>query len=88
MIDNEQNFTRYAILGELEKNFVAYEKDLFLHMGTRYIDQRAKSPINNQIIYPNKTKPDNYSLQHKQSSPKKKKLLRIYTKITSIPTGQ
>ncbi|MBM3237040.1 hypothetical protein FJZ31_12180 [Candidatus Poribacteria bacterium] len=48
MIDNEQNFTRYAILGELEKNFVAYEKDLFLHMGTRYIDQRAKSPINNQ----------------------------------------
>ncbi|HIE29436.1 TPA: hypothetical protein EYP66_19380 [Candidatus Poribacteria bacterium] len=48
MMDNEQNFTRYAILGELEKNFVAYEKDLFLHMGTRYIDQRAKSPINNQ----------------------------------------
>jgi hypothetical protein len=48
MIDNEENFTRYAILGELEKNFVAYEKDLFLHMGTRYIDQRAKSPVNNQ----------------------------------------
>ena len=48
MIDNEQNFTRYAILGELEKNFVAYEKDLFLHIGTRYIDQRAKSSINNQ----------------------------------------
>lgn len=48
MKEDKLDFTRYAVLGELEKNFVAYEKDLFLHIGTRYIDQRAENPINDQ----------------------------------------
>lgn len=48
MIDNERDFVRQAVLGELEKNFVAYEKDLFLHIGVRYIDQRAVGKINDQ----------------------------------------
>jgi len=43
-----RDFVRQAVLGELEKNFVAYEKDLFLHIGARYIDQRAIGKINDQ----------------------------------------
>lgn len=48
MKDNMNDFVRQAVLGELEKNFIAYEKDLFLHIGVKYIDQRAKGTINDQ----------------------------------------
>ena len=48
MLDDERDFIRQAVLGELEKNFVAYEKDLFLHIGARYIDQRARGTANDQ----------------------------------------
>jgi len=48
MIEDERDFVRQAVLGELEKNFVAYEKDLFLHIGVRYIDQRAVGKINDE----------------------------------------
>lgn len=48
MKDDKRDFVRQALLGELEKNFVAYEKDLFLHMGVRYIDQRAIGKLNDQ----------------------------------------
>lgn len=46
--DNSADFVRQALLGELEKNFTAYEKELFLHIGARYIDQRAKGIANDQ----------------------------------------
>ena len=48
MRDDVGDFTRQALLGELEKNFVAYEKDLFLHIGVKYINQKAKGEINDQ----------------------------------------
>jgi hypothetical protein len=48
MKHDEGDFTRQAVLGELEKNFVAYEKDLFLHIGVKYINQKAKGVINDQ----------------------------------------
>ena len=50
MIDEtgEKDFVRQAILAELEKNFIAYEKDMFLHIGLRYIEQRAKGRLNDQ----------------------------------------
>ncbi|MFC1714476.1 hypothetical protein ACFL6S_12480 [Candidatus Poribacteria bacterium] len=48
MKDEEGDFTRQALLGELEKNFVAYEKDLFLHIGVKYINQKAKGIVNDQ----------------------------------------
>ncbi len=48
MKDDMGDFTRQALLGELEKNFVAYEKDLFLHIGVKYINQKAKGVVNDQ----------------------------------------
>jgi hypothetical protein len=48
MKDDMGDFTRHAVLGELEKKFVAYEKDLFLHIGVKYINQKAKGDINDQ----------------------------------------
>lgn len=48
MKDEMGDYIRQAILGELEKNFIAYNKDLFLHIGVRFIDQRAKGEINDQ----------------------------------------
>ena len=42
------DYIRQAVLGELEKNFIAYSKDLFLHIGVRYIDQRARGNVNDQ----------------------------------------
>ena len=48
MKDDMGDFTRQALLGELEKNFVAYEKDLFLHIGMKYINQKAKGVVNDQ----------------------------------------
>lgn len=44
----EKDFVRQAILAELEKHFIAYEKDMFLHIGLKYIDQRAKGKLNDQ----------------------------------------
>ena len=32
----------------MEKSFVAYEKRMFLHIGARYIDQRAIGDVNDQ----------------------------------------
>lgn len=48
MKDETRNYVRQALLGELEKSFVAYEKDLFLHIGLKYINQKAKGEINDQ----------------------------------------
>ncbi len=48
MKDDAGDFTRQALLGELEKNFVAYDKDLFLHIGVKYVNQKAKGDINDQ----------------------------------------
>lgn len=48
MKDDMGDYVRQALLGELEKSFIAYEKDLFLHIGLRYIDQRAKGTVNDQ----------------------------------------
>ena len=48
MRDNDNDFVRQALLAEMEKSFVAYEKRLFLHVGARYIDQRAIGDVNDQ----------------------------------------
>ena len=48
MLENENDFFRQALLAEMEKSFVAYEKALFLHIGARYIDQRATGNVNDQ----------------------------------------
>ena len=48
MKDDMGDFTRQAVLAELEKNFVAYEKDLFLHIGLKFVNQKAKGTINDQ----------------------------------------
>lgn len=48
MKDDAGDFTRQALLSELEKNFVAYDKDLFLHIGVKYVNQKAKGDINDQ----------------------------------------
>ena len=48
MKDDMGDYVRQAVLGELEKNFIAYNKDLFLHIGVRYIDQKAKGVVNDQ----------------------------------------
>ncbi len=48
MKHEEGDFTRQATLGELEKNFVAYDKDLFLHIGVKYINQKSKGIVNDQ----------------------------------------
>ena len=48
MLDNDNDFVRQALLAEMEKSFVAYEKQMFLHVGARYIDQRAIGDVNDQ----------------------------------------
>ena len=48
MRDDDNDFVRQALLAEMEKSFVAYEKQLFLHIGARYIDQRAIGDVNDQ----------------------------------------
>ena len=48
LFEDTNDFVRQAILAEMEKNFVAYERDLFLHIGVRYIDQRAKGDVNDR----------------------------------------
>jgi len=46
MLEDANDFVRQAILAEMEKSFVAYEKELFLHIGAKYIDQRANADLN------------------------------------------
>ena len=46
MLEDANDFVRQAILAEMEKSFVAYEKELFLHIGAKYIDQRANADVN------------------------------------------
>ena len=48
MLDDENDFVRQALLAEMEKSFVAYEKELFLHIGARYIDQRTTGDLNDR----------------------------------------
>ncbi len=48
MRENDNDFVRQALLAEMEKSFVAYEKRMFLHVGARYIDQRAIGDVNDQ----------------------------------------
>lgn len=48
MLKNDNDFVRQALLAEMEKSFVAYNKRLFLHIGARYIDQRAIGSVNDQ----------------------------------------
>lgn len=48
MLDNDNDFVRQALLAEMEKSFVAYERQMFLHIGARYIDQRAIGDVNDQ----------------------------------------
>ncbi len=48
MRDDDNDFVRQALLVEMEKSFVAYEKQMFLHIGARYIDQRAIGEVNDQ----------------------------------------
>ena len=48
MLENENDFLRQALLAEMEKSFVAYKKPLFLHIGARYIDQRATGDANDR----------------------------------------
>lgn len=48
LLKNDSDFVRQALLAEMEKSFFAYRKELFLHIGTRYIDQRAIGDINDQ----------------------------------------
>ncbi|MYB66254.1 hypothetical protein F4X73_16335 [Candidatus Poribacteria bacterium] len=48
LLKDDSDFVRQALLAEMEKSFFAYRKQLFLHIGTRYIDQRAVGDINDQ----------------------------------------
>lgn len=48
MLKDDNDFVRQALLVEMEKSFVAYQKQLFLHIGARYIDQRAIGDVNDQ----------------------------------------
>ena len=48
MFEDGNDFIRQAILAEMEKSFVAYEKELFLHIGARYIDRRASEDVNDE----------------------------------------
>ena len=48
LLNDNNEFVRQALLAEMEKSFFAYRKELFLHIGTRYIDQRAIGDINDQ----------------------------------------
>ncbi len=35
-------------LAEMEKSFQAYGRDMFMHIGARYIDQRARGDLNDE----------------------------------------
>ena len=48
MLQDDNDYVRQALLAEMEKSFFAYRKQLFLHIGTRYIDQRSIGDVNDQ----------------------------------------
>ncbi len=48
MLEDDNDYVRQALLAEMEKSFFAYRKQLFLHIGARYIDQRAIGDVNDQ----------------------------------------
>ena len=48
MLEDDNDFVRQALLAEMEKSFTAYRKQMFLHIGARYIDQRAIGDVNDQ----------------------------------------
>ncbi len=48
MLIDDNDYVRQGLLAEMEKSFFAYRKELFLHIGTRYIDQRAIGDVNDQ----------------------------------------
>ena len=48
LLKDDNDFVRQALLAEMEKSFFAYRKQLFLHIGARYIDQRAIGDVNDQ----------------------------------------
>ncbi len=48
LLEDDDDFVRQALLAEMEKSFFAYRKQLFLHIGARYIDQRAIGDVNDQ----------------------------------------
>lgn len=48
LLEDDNDFVRQALLAEMEKSFFAYRKQLFLHIGARYIDQRAIGDVNDQ----------------------------------------
>ncbi len=48
LLKDDNDFVRQALLAEMEKSFFAYRKQLFLHIGARYIDQRAVGDVNDQ----------------------------------------
>ena len=48
MLKDDNDYVRQALLAEMEKSFFAYRKQLFLHIGTRYIDQRSIGDVNDQ----------------------------------------
>jgi len=48
MLKDDNDYVRQALLAEMEKSFFAYRKQLFLHIGARYIDQRAIGDVNDQ----------------------------------------
>ena len=48
LLEDDNDYVRQALLAEMEKSFFAYRKQLFLHIGARYIDQRAIGEVNDQ----------------------------------------
>ncbi len=48
LLKDDNDFVRQALLAEMEKSFFAYRKQLFLHIGARFIDQRAIGDVNDQ----------------------------------------
>ncbi len=48
LLKDDNDYVRQALLAEMEKSFFAYRKQLFLHIGARYIDQRAIGDVNDQ----------------------------------------
>lgn len=48
LLVDENDFVRQAVLAEMEKSFQAYGRDMFMHIGARYIDQRARGDLNDE----------------------------------------
>jgi hypothetical protein len=48
LLEDDNDFIRQAALAEMEKSFQAYGRDMFMHIGARYIDQRARGDLNDE----------------------------------------